>query len=151
MIETYVKKIETLAFDMIESMSKDDVKALWEDLYDLGYEAWVGWYIHHSELGQVSEFVNAFDSSDGNTQSGHDPVLRRRMVLSGVRWLQGALCLLKSTDWHTLIDSRTDQEIAATLGKAHYQAMYNCRIKDWPFDDKSPFEAANSDRNKEGV
>lgn len=132
----YVDACLSLARELDESMTQEDVEALRADMLTLGARAWAEFLVENQE--QIASFVRASPSERLRRKSWQSPQMRRRLVLAGIRHLQCAHSLLDRIDTVLRDKEASYRGMAALAGNA-YMEIHGERIGYWPFDGEYPF------------
>ncbi len=135
MISKYVSQTNYLKTELIESLSETEVNALREDCASLGLKKWTAWFVDN--LSEIQAFVAAAPSRKESLRKWKDQELKTRLILGGVRFLNGAQNLMTQIDGFSADSYR---RTACDAGFAYLEMRYGEKQPDWPVDwGKSPF------------
>jgi len=134
---SYNQACQGLRWELIESLSDENVDALREDCTTLSIDGWFEWL--ELNFDEILKYIAAAPSRRAQTRKWNERTVQGRLVLAAVQHLDRAQVFLTAIDEHFVWQGLSYREVAAGAGSA-YIDIHNKSISLWPFDDPDPFE-----------
>jgi len=134
----YVEACHRLKWELIESLSDENVAELREDCTILGLEGWDEWIAKNTE--EMIAFVSAPPSKRAALKKWSEAKTRNRLVLAGIQHVSRAYNLLNGIEENHIYEGLSYREMSSRAGWALYDICHKRHIDLWPFDDPDPFE-----------
>jgi hypothetical protein len=132
----YAAKCDDILQELLESLSDADIEALRTDCATLGVDGLKHWGGDNLEL--IEQYVRATPSQRNRKKEWQKPVLRRRLVLTGIHYVTFAKKLLAGIDEYMLYPGLSYRDTAANAGRA-FHSIFQGGVDPWPFSGDDPF------------
>lgn len=133
---SYAEACRTLRQELVDSLSKDDIKALRESLADVGAEGWYAWF--GRSLQHITAFISATPSERKRKKSWQEPVLRAQLTLAAIQHVQRAEAVLETLSSRMPPLGVRNRDMAAVCGELYLDILHY-ELKPWPFPGRDPF------------
>lgn len=135
-LDSYASACTGFELELIESLTTEDQDELRKDCKSLKVDKWYSWANANHEM--ILDFLAATPSFRKKKKAWKDPVLRRRLTLAALQYLNGAHGLLESAADLALHVGASYRDMAR-MAADKYLEILSVPYRHWPLDEPNPF------------
>ncbi|WP_413206754.1 hypothetical protein [Rhodospirillum sp. A1_3_36] len=135
-LANYAHACRTLAQELVESLSSEQVEDLRASLEGVTHKEWTEWMRKYAP--QISAFVAATPSQRQRKKAWKDPVLRAQLSLAGYHHLLQGQHILDAVDRHGLYPGGSYRMMGSLAGDAYWDILGAGDVPFWPLPGKNP-------------